>query len=474
MGCSGSSIQEQTSYDVKPRNKIKNNISTSNDASEKELFSSNDKIQLTADSQTDKDRIAQNDKITNPNNFTDDEFTGLNQNLFENLQNDLVGFDSESFTVIYQGASSLIIKATKCGIPFAIKILKNYDTESTEYQYISKLPMEEAEIMHRCSDHPYIVKLYDYFKSSDKKRIYIIMEYCCKGTIEKKPHFSSNSLYYSSNLFSMATAQSQILALQQENLDSGSSILSLIPSNNHFHENEENLALQNNHRKSHRRANKMAHFSVNTNINLNDQTVEQSIFSEINITRAFVQLLDAVDYLHTNRIAHRDIKPSNILLDDKMNVKLADFGTAVIVPRQEKSNLIPVNFSGTFSYFPPEVFSEAHFDPFAADVWSLGVTLYQLSYGCLPFVGSNIEEKACAIREKEVEFPEFAEQKDPYLTDLIKKMLIKDPKKRIKISLIWNHPFIFRGMKMNPKKKSSLSNFSSVKIRRAYFSPRSK
>ena len=470
MGCSSSSLIDQISDDSKPRKR-----KASNTSSKSELESRKYAISIFRDP-TDKERIANHVKSNSHDDLFDDDFINLDPNFLENIRNDLRDFDLESLIILYQGTSSLIIKAQKCGIPFAIKILisNNIGMDSSEYQYISKNPMEEAEIMHRCMDNPYIVKLYDYFKSADKKRIYIIMEYCCKGTIENRPHFSSKSLYYSSNLFSMASPPSSPIDLfQNANIYLNNQCIQCNSANSK--DTNEDIDNSNNNSRRQKKSTKISHFSVSTNVsdsNVNDQSTDKCICSEINITRAFVQILDAVDYLHTNRIAHRDIKPSNILMDDKMNIKLADFGTAIIVPRQKKTNLVPVTFTGTFSYFPPEIFEDASFDPFSADIWSLGVTLYQLSYGFMPFTGNSIEEKAREIREKEVEFPEFAEQKDPDLVDLIRKMLNKDPAKRIKVSAIWNHPVIFRGMKISPKK--SLTNFSSMKVKRHYFSPRVK
>ena len=138
MGCSNSSLSDQISYDIKPRKKIKKNITS---PSINELSIS--KTQSFSTDQTDKERIAQDDKKQGQNELMEDEFLNLNQTFFEKIQKDLKGFDPESFSILYQGSSSLIIKATKCGIPFAIKICKNYDVDSTEYQYSLKLPIEE-------------------------------------------------------------------------------------------------------------------------------------------------------------------------------------------------------------------------------------------------------------------------------------------------------------------------------------------
>ncbi|OHT17542.1 hypothetical protein TRFO_02599 [Tritrichomonas foetus] len=152
---------------------------------------------------------------------------------------------------------------------------------------------------------------------------------------------------------------------------------------------------------------------------------------------AFSQVLSAVQYIHYQRIAHRDIKPANILRHADGTVRLVDFGISVFVP--EGSCTIPVELVGTPSFAPPETITSDTYDPFAADIWSLGATLYYILFGHPPFVAENLFEQQRMITTEEPVFPEDA---DPDAVDLIKSMLVKMPENRIPTDDIWSHPFL--------------------------------
>ncbi len=107
--------------------------------------------------------------------------------------------------------------------------------------------------------------------------------------------------------------------------------------------------------------------------------------------RFFFQVLSAVSYLHERGIAHRDIKPENILLDDKFEVRLCDFGWACVLSDALKK----FSICGTFEYMSPEI---AHTDghDLKTDVWSLGVLLYEFIHGPLIRHASLLRRKPSA------------------------------------------------------------------------------
>lgn len=108
--------------------------------------------------------------------------------------------------------------------------------------------------------------------------------------------------------------------------------------------------------------------------------------------RWMYQIIDATRYLHSRGLAHADLKPANILIDSNMRLKLADFG----ISRFYNNGEFTSSFKGSIGYMPPESFNGAPYDPFKADLWSLGITLYQLVEGKLPW---HSKDKASLIKE---------------------------------------------------------------------------
>ena len=99
----------------------------------------------------------------------------------------------------------------------------------------------------------------------------------------------------------------------------------------------------------------------------------------------FRDILRALAYCHSQGIAHRDVKPGNILIDRHKRVKLVDFGLA---EKCEKGNVC-VGFVGSKKFAAPEMKSSRKWDPFAADIWSLGVTFYMMATGTDPWEDSG-------------------------------------------------------------------------------------
>ena len=108
----------------------------------------------------------------------------------------------------------------------------------------------------------------------------------------------------------------------------------------------------------------------------------------------FTQLLEGLDYCHSNNVAHRDIKPENILLDRGNNIKIADFGLSNLM----EAGVFFRTACGSPDYAAPEVISGMRYAGPAVDVWSSGILLYALVSATLPFDEPNIPSLFNRIR----------------------------------------------------------------------------
>ncbi|XP_072900846.1 serine/threonine-protein kinase SIK2-like isoform X2 [Hemitrygon akajei] len=154
--------------------------------------------------------------------------------------------------------------------------------------------------------------------------------------------------------------------------------------------------------------------------------------SEREAREKFGQLLSAVEYCHRHHIVHRDLKTENMLLDADMNIKLADFGFGNFYRHGEMLS----TWCGSPPYAAPEVFEGRDYEGPHLDVWSLGVVLYVLVCGSLPFDGPTLPILRQRVIEGHFRVPFFL-SKD--CEDLIRRMLTVDPLKRITIPEIKRH-----------------------------------
>jgi serine/threonine protein kinase len=100
-----------------------------------------------------------------------------------------------------------------------------------------------------------------------------------------------------------------------------------------------------------------------------------------------LQMLDSIEYLHTRRVVHRDLKLENLLLDDHLNMKLADFGFA-----SYKSIDCLKSYRGTMTYMAPEIKEGKQYKGTKVDLFSFGVILFILVHGIFPFKEARPEE----------------------------------------------------------------------------------
>ncbi|KAL0209334.1 hypothetical protein RCL1_007274 [Eukaryota sp. TZLM3-RCL] len=160
---------------------------------------------------------------------------------------------------------------------------------------------------------------------------------------------------------------------------------------------------------------------------------------DINTTWAlFRDLIRGLEYLHANGVIHRDIKPSNCLVDSKGRLKISDFGVALMT---EKACNDLVKFSaGSPAFTPPELItSNRVYSGKMSDVWAVGITLYMMVFGKLPFDSNSIVDLFNSILSCDLVFPSDT---DPLLVDLLRKLLAKDPTQRITIDSLKKHPWV--------------------------------
>ena len=112
-----------------------------------------------------------------------------------------------------------------------------------------------------------------------------------------------------------------------------------------------------------------------------DYIMGKGVLEEPEAIGIFKQIISALEYLHEKNICHRDLKLENILIDDKGKIKIIDFGLSKKVEDQKKLD----TFCGSWSYCSPEVAQQNDYDGYANDRWSLGILLFALVSGCLPF-----------------------------------------------------------------------------------------
>lgn len=160
--------------------------------------------------------------------------------------------------------------------------------------------------------------------------------------------------------------------------------------------------------------------------------------------RFFADVLDGLTYLHYQNVVHFDLKPDNILVSRDRRGVIADFGVSRMLAdatRSSDDDVLTSGSPGTPMYLAPEVWGDTQYRGKTADIWSLGVTLFVMAYGYAPFDVATHDELVDEVcKETPVTIPEDMDDAD--LVDLLSRLLEKDPRNRISLADIAQHPFV--------------------------------
>ena len=171
-----------------------------------------------------------------------------------------------------------------------------------------------------------------------------------------------------------------------------------------------------------------------------DLILSKKKLSEDEAAYYFYQLVNGLEYIHMNNIIHRDLKPENLLLTKNNILKIIDFGLSNYNPGD---NLLTTP-CGSPCYASPEMVSGKKYNGITNDIWSIGIILYAMIYGYLPFENENGNNELLfrRIRECKIDYP----QNNCVLAlDLLKQILVRDFNERITINGIKKHKFYLKG-----------------------------
>lgn len=184
-----------------------------------------------------------------------------------------------------------------------------------------------------------------------------------------------------------------------------------------------------------------------------DYIVEKDRLAEKEARHFFRQIVSAIAYIHNEGYAHRDLKPENLLLDEDQNLKLIDFGLCARPKGGMTSHL--ATCCGSPAYAAPELISGKQYFGNEVDIWSMGILLYALLCGYLPFDDENMSVLYRKIQNGSYICPSWLNNSSK---ELISQMLRVHPKQRITVAALLSHPWLMLGYEMPIRWRSIYKN----------------
>ena len=188
--------------------------------------------------------------------------------------------------------------------------------------------------------------------------------------------------------------------------------------------------------------------------------VNNKHLDEIESSLYYFQLINGMEYIHSLNIVHRDLKPENLLLTKNKILKIIDFGLS----NYSYNNEFLMTHCGSPSYTSPEMIAGNKYDGFAVDVWTSGIILYAMLCGYLPFEERDNKSLFKKIVKCRVYYPTFLPNN---AVNLMKKILVANPSKRITVKEIKKHPFYLEGKDIFYKRYPSFISMIEKEIGRA-------
>ena len=186
--------------------------------------------------------------------------------------------------------------------------------------------------------------------------------------------------------------------------------------------------------------------------------VKKQRLSEDETSYFFYQIINGIEYIHSKGIAHRDLKPENLLIAKNKILKIIDFGLSNFYDGQKRLQTP----CGSPCYASPEMVKGKKYDGFNIDIWAIGVILFAMLCGYLPFEDDENDNDVLfnQIIKNKIDYPPFLSELS---LDILKKILVSDPLKRITIEEIKKHEFYLKGERIYNEKFSEKENNNEIK-----------